>query len=60
MPQTAISPVNIYIQDGEVVISFHLHGELNVLVADKDSQPVRPLEPNDKSVIHIMEPAEPP
>jgi hypothetical protein len=49
MPQTAISPpVNIYIQGAEVVISFHLHGELNVLldtvqVSDEVSQSVRPL-----------------
>jgi hypothetical protein len=47
--QTVISsPVNIYIQEEKVVISFHLHGELNVLVdtvqmVEEVSQPVRPL-----------------
>jgi hypothetical protein len=33
MAQTAIrSPLNIYVHEGKVTISFHLHGELNVLV----------------------------
>jgi hypothetical protein len=33
MAQRAIgSPVNIYVKEGKVVICFHLHGELNVLV----------------------------
>jgi hypothetical protein len=33
MVQSAIrSPANMYILEGEVAISFHFHGELNVLV----------------------------
>jgi hypothetical protein len=33
MVQRAIrSPANIYVQEGQVAISFHLHRELNVLV----------------------------
>jgi hypothetical protein len=57
------SPVNIYVKEGKVAISFHLHGELNVLVdtvqvVKEVPQPIRAVWPDDESVIHIAEPAE--
>jgi hypothetical protein len=64
MAQTAIgSPVNIYVKEGNVAISFRLHGELNVLVdtlqvVTEVPQPVRAMWPDDESVVHVTDPAE--
>jgi hypothetical protein len=30
--RTVVSPVNIYVKEGEVALSFGLHGELNALM----------------------------
>jgi hypothetical protein len=60
MAHTAIrSPVNICVQDGKVP----LQGELNiqadtVQVVKEVAQPAGTSERDDKSVIHVMDPAE--
>jgi hypothetical protein len=56
--RTIGSPVNIYVKEGKVAIYFHLHGELNALVVKEVPQPVGAVCPDDKSVVHIMKPAE--
>jgi hypothetical protein len=64
MTKRAIRPlVNICAKEGKVAVSFHLHGELNVLVhtvqvVREVPQPVGAMWPDDKSVVHITEPAE--
>jgi hypothetical protein len=64
MAQRAIgSPVNIYVKEGKVVVSFPLHGKLNILVdtvqvVKEVPQPVWCVQPDNKSVVHITEPAE--
>jgi hypothetical protein len=51
------------VKEGKVAISFHLHGELTVLVDTVQviravPQPVGSTWPDDESAIHITEPAE--
>jgi hypothetical protein len=64
MAQRAIgSSGSMYVREEKVAISFHLHGEPNVLVdsvqvVERVPQPVRPMGPGVESVICIMEPAE--
>jgi hypothetical protein len=62
MAQRAIgSPTNIYVKEGKVAISFHLHDELNdsvdtVQVVKEVLQLVGSMWPDDKRVIHVMKP----
>jgi hypothetical protein len=59
MTQRAIGPpVNIYVKEGKVAVSFRLHGELNVLVDKKVPHPVGAVRPADELVVHVPEPAE--
>jgi hypothetical protein len=61
MTQRAIMPpVNMCAKEGKVAISFHLHGELNVLVdtvqvVREVPQSVGAMWPDDKTVVHVTE-----
>jgi hypothetical protein len=61
--RTIGSPVNIYVKEEDVAITFHLHGELNALVdiiqvVLEVLQPVGTVWPDDKSVNYVTKPAE--
>ncbi|PNF16784.1 hypothetical protein B7P43_G00868 [Cryptotermes secundus] len=61
--KTIGSPVNIYVKEGEVALTFGLHGELNawvdtVQVAQEVLQLVGSVWPDDEGVIHVVKPEE--
>jgi hypothetical protein len=61
--RTVGSPINIFVKEEEVALSFSLHGELNALVdsvqvVQKVLELVGSLWPDDEGVIHVVKPAE--
>jgi hypothetical protein len=61
--RTIGSPVNIYVKEGKVALTFGLHGELNALVVTEQVvqeilQLIGSVWPDDRGVIRIAKPAE--
>jgi hypothetical protein len=65
MAQRAIrNPTDVYVQQGKMDLLLTLHGELNIpvqaiQVVEKLLQLFWSMWSDDKSVVHIMEPAKP-